>query len=83
LVIRAASVIAGEKPSVYDDRQVEAFAVHMPGGLNVGLGPSLTTWTGTVLPAEAAILLVLEEPGELWEACWQLLRMGYDLPKGW
>jgi len=18
-----------------------------------------------------------------WEACWQLLRIGYDLPKGW
>ena len=68
---------------VLDCRQLEAFAVHIPGALNVGLGPSFATWAGTVLPAEAAILLVLEDPGEVWEACWQLLRIGYDLPKGW
>jgi hydroxyacylglutathione hydrolase len=68
---------------VLDCRQAEAFAVHIPGALNVGLGPSFATWAGTVLPAEAAILLVLEDPGEVWEACWQLLRIGYDLPKGW
>jgi hydroxyacylglutathione hydrolase len=68
---------------VLDCRQPEAFTVHIPGALNVGLGPSFATWAGTVLPADAAILLVLEEPGEVWEACWQLLRIGYDLPKGW
>jgi hydroxyacylglutathione hydrolase len=26
---------------------------------------------------------VLERPGDLWEVCWQLLRIGYELPKGW
>jgi hydroxyacylglutathione hydrolase len=67
---------------VLDCRQAEAFAVHIPGALNVGLGPSFPTWAGTVLPAEAAILLVLEDPSQVWEACWQLLRIGYDLPMG-
>jgi rhodanese-related sulfurtransferase len=67
---------------VLDCRQAEAFAVHIPGALNVGLGPSFATWAGTVLPPEAAILLVLEDPGQVWEACWQLLRIGYALPKG-
>jgi hydroxyacylglutathione hydrolase len=68
---------------VLDCRQAEAFAVHIPGALNVGLGASFATWAGTVLPPEAAILLVLEDPDEVWETCWQLLRIGYDLPKGW
>jgi hydroxyacylglutathione hydrolase len=25
----------------------------------------------------------LERGDELWEVCWQLLRIGYELPKGW
>jgi len=68
---------------VLDCRPAEAFATHIPGALNVGLSSSFATWAGTVLPADAAILLVLERPADLWEVCWQLLRIGYDLPKGW
>jgi hydroxyacylglutathione hydrolase len=68
---------------VLDCRSAEAFAVHIPGALNVGLSSSFATWAGTVLPAQAPVLLVLEQPEELWEACWQLLRIGYDLPAGW
>lgn len=68
---------------VLDCRQPEAFAAHIPGALNVGLGSSFATWAGTVLPADAAILLVIETPDDLWEACWQLLRIGYELPRGW
>jgi len=68
---------------VLDCRSAEAFATHIPGALNVGLSSSFATWAGTVLPADAAILLVLERPADLWEVCWQLLRIGYDLPKGW
>ena len=68
---------------VLDCRQAEAFAVHIPGALNVGLGASFATWAGTVLPAETALLLVLDEPAQVWEACWRLLRIGYGLPKGW
>lgn len=68
---------------VLDCRQAEAFAAHIPGALNVGLGASFATWAGTLLPADASTLLVLDGPEDLWEACWQLLRIGYDLPKGW
>jgi hydroxyacylglutathione hydrolase len=31
----------------------------------------------------APLILVLERPSDLWEVCWSLLRIGYDLPKGW
>ncbi|MDP9073707.1 MAG: rhodanese-like domain-containing protein [Actinomycetota bacterium] len=69
---------------VVDTRSVEAFgAAHIPGALNVGLSSSFATWAGTVLPASARVLLVLDRPGDLWEATWQLLRIGYPLPDGW
>jgi hydroxyacylglutathione hydrolase len=68
---------------VLDCRSPEAFAAHIPGALNVGAGTSFSTWAGTVLPDDARTLLVLDDPGELRELCWQLLRIGYPLPAGW
>ncbi len=29
------------------------------------------------------LLQVLDRPNDLWEVCWKLLRIGYDLPKVW
>lgn len=68
---------------VLDCRSPEAFASHIPGAINVGLGSSFATWAGSVLPPDVPLILVLERPQDLWEVCWQLLRIGYDLPKGW
>lgn len=69
---------------VLDTRQAEAFGGgHIPGALNVGLGSSFSTWAGTVLPEATDTLLVLDRPDDLWEATWQLLRIGYRLPAGW
>jgi hydroxyacylglutathione hydrolase len=69
---------------VVDTRSAEGFAGgHIPGAVNVILNSSFPTWAGTVLPGDAHVLLVLEEPDKLWEATWGLLRIGYDLPVGW
>lgn len=69
---------------VLDARSPEAFAGgHVPGALNVGLGPNFSTWAGTLLPEDASVLLVLDDPADLWEATWQLLRTGYGVPPGW
>lgn len=69
---------------VLDTRAPEAFGGgHIPGALNVGLGPLFATWAGTILPADARVLLVLDEPADLTEATWQLLRIGYPTPAGW
>jgi hydroxyacylglutathione hydrolase len=69
---------------VIDARQPEAFAgLHVPGSVNVGLGTSFATWAGTVVPADADVLLVLERPGDLWDVTWHLLRTGYAAPVGW
>ncbi|HEX6175361.1 MAG TPA: rhodanese-like domain-containing protein, partial [Candidatus Binatia bacterium] len=56
---------------------------HIPGAINVGLGSSFPTWAGTALPGGASIILVIDNDRDLWEASWHLLRIGYDLPKGW
>lgn len=69
---------------VLDCRSPEAFGgAHIPGALNVGAGFSFPTWAGTVLPPDTPYLLVLETAEELWDICWELLRIGYELPKGW
>jgi hydroxyacylglutathione hydrolase len=72
-----------EAAVILDCRQAEAFSAHIPGALNVGLGSSFPTWAGTVLPAEAAVYLVLDDPDDLNEVTWHLLRIGYPPPAGW
>jgi hydroxyacylglutathione hydrolase len=68
---------------VLDCRSPEAFAAHIPGAVNVGIGSSFATWAGSVLPLEGDTVLVLDRAEDLWEVCWQLLRIGFPLPKGW
>ena len=69
---------------VLDTRQPEAFGgAHVPGSLNAGLGNSFPTWAGTVLEADARVLLVLEDPQDLNVVTWHLLRIGYEQPAGW
>jgi hydroxyacylglutathione hydrolase len=69
---------------VLDCRSPEAFGGgHIPGALNVGAGSSFPTWAGTVLPPDLPYLLVLDDPNRLWDICWELLRIGYELPQGW
>ncbi len=75
--------LAKEGASILDCRSPEAFAAHIPGAVNVGLGSSFPTWAGTALPGDASIILLIENERDLWEVSWQLLRIGYDLPKGW
>ena len=75
--------LSSEGAKILDCRSPEAFAVHIPRAINVGLGSSFPTWAGTALPSGASIILVLENKRDLREVCWQLLRIGYDLPKGW
>jgi hydroxyacylglutathione hydrolase len=76
--------LARDGAILLDCRSPEAFAGgHIPGSLNVGAGSSFPTWAGTVLPEGARVVLVLDRPADLWEVCWSLLRIGYDVPLGW
>lgn len=74
----------GDGAVVLDTRPPEAFGGgHIPGALNVGQGAAFPTWAGTVLDEDAAVVLVLDSPADLWPVTWDLLRIGYDLPLGW
>ena len=69
---------------VVDCRTPEAFAgAHIPGSLNVGAGTSFPTWAGSVVPDNVDVLLVVDDPGQLWDIYWKLLRIGYREPVGW
>ncbi|KPQ32980.1 MAG: Rhodanese-related sulfurtransferase [Phormidesmis priestleyi Ana] len=68
---------------VLDCRSPEVFASPIPSAINVGLGSSFTTWAGSVLLRDVPLVLVLARSQDLWTVCWQLLRIGYDLPKDW
>jgi hydroxyacylglutathione hydrolase len=68
---------------VLDCRSPEAYAVHVPGALNVGLEGAFATWAGSVLPERAAVLLVVERPDDVVHVTWSLLRVGYEVPVGW
>ena len=68
---------------IVDCRSPESFSAHIPGALNVGIGTAFATWAGSVVPYDQPVVLVLERPEDLWDVCWQMLRIGYDLPKGW
>lgn len=68
---------------ILDCRLPEAFAAHIPGALNVGLTTAFPTWAGTILPEASETVLVLDDPAELWDVCWHLLRIGYPMPTGW
>jgi len=72
-----------ESALVLDCRAPEAFSAHIPGALNVGAGNAFATWAGSVLPPDRDVVLVLDRADDLWDVCWQLLRIGYDLPRGW
>ena len=75
--------LRNEGINVLDCRSPEAFSAHIPGALNAGAGTSFPTWAGTVLPFGQPYVLVLERAQDLWDICWHLIRIGYDLPKGW
>lgn len=62
-----------------DAREPAAFGgVHVPGSYSIGLGPSFTTWVGSVVPSDQRLLLIVEHGGELEEAVHQLIRIGYE-----
>lgn len=72
-----------EGATVLDLRSKEAFAAtHIPGSINIPIGPQVSTWAGWILPYPNPVVLVLEEQEHLESAVTQLLRIGYDKISG-
>ncbi len=56
---------------------------HVPGAFGIGVDGSLSTWAAWVVPYDAPILLVAEEPARVEEAVRALVRVGLDDVRGW
>ena len=69
---------------IVDVRTKEAFASgHIPGAINIPLGPVLPTWAGWVLPYDRPTLIVLDDPEDMAEVVTHLLRVGFDEVQGY
>ena len=75
--------LAGAGAQLLDVRDPADFAgAHLRGSVNVGLGGSFATWSGTVLDHDSPIVLIAE-PGREREAATRLGRIGFDNVAGY
>jgi hydroxyacylglutathione hydrolase len=69
---------------VLDVRPKEAFAAaHVPGAINIPLGPNLPTWAGWVLPYDKHLVIVASHPSDVPEVVTHLIRVGLDQIEGY
>jgi hydroxyacylglutathione hydrolase len=69
---------------VLDVRPKEAFAAaHIPGSINIPLGPSLPTWAGWVLPYDKRLVLIAPHPADVPAVVTDLVRVGLDQVEGY
>jgi hydroxyacylglutathione hydrolase len=79
----AAAALAADGAIVIDLRPAAAFAAGHPcGALNIGYGSKVGYWAGWVVPPDAPLILLAEEPAHAQEARVQLLRVGLDRVEG-
>jgi glyoxylase-like metal-dependent hydrolase (beta-lactamase superfamily II)/3-mercaptopyruvate sulfurtransferase SseA len=67
-----------------DVRSAAAFGTgHVPGSINVGLSGQFASWAGTLLPADARLLIVAEDEEQVDEATLRLSRVGIESVAGY
>ena len=75
--------LLGQDAQLLDTREPAVFeGAHIHGALNIGLGGSFATWCGTLLDAQAPVVLVAD-PGRETEAATRLGRIGFDTVTGY
>jgi glyoxylase-like metal-dependent hydrolase (beta-lactamase superfamily II)/rhodanese-related sulfurtransferase len=69
---------------VVDTRPSAQFGTaHVPGSLHIGLSGQFASWAGALVPADASILLVAEDPDRVREARTRLARVGLENVAGY
>ena len=67
-----------------DVRSKEAFsAAHIPGAINLPLGPAFASWAGWILPYDQPIVIVCNNPAHIPGVVDNLLRVGIDQVAGY
>jgi hydroxyacylglutathione hydrolase len=83
LSLEQALALAGDGAQLLDTREPARFeGAHLDGSVNVGLGGSFATWSGTLLDHDRPIV-VIAEPGREVEAATRLGRIGFDNVAGY
>lgn len=58
-------------------------AGHVPGSFHIGLSGQFASWAGTLLPSDAPIVLIVEDPDRSAEARTRLFRVGLERIEGY
>jgi len=78
LTLQEALALRDAGAQLLDTRDPADFAgAHLCGSVNIGLGGSFATWSGTVLDHDLPVVLIAE-PGRETEAATRLGRIGFD-----
>jgi hydroxyacylglutathione hydrolase len=79
----AAAALAADGALIIDLRTAAAFADGYPdGAINIGHGTKVGYWAGWVVPADAPLILLADEPAHAQDASLQLHRVGLDRIEG-
>ena len=58
-------------------------AAHVPGSINIGLGGQFAMWAGSLIPLNAAIVVVADTGAQVDESVVRLARVGIENVKGY
>lgn len=58
-------------------------AAHVPGSVNIGLGGQFAMWAGSLIPLNAAIVVIADTHAQVDEAVVRLARVGMENVKGY
>jgi len=58
-------------------------AGHVPGSVNIGLGGQFAMWAGSLIPLNAAIVIIADTGAQVDEAVLRLARVGIENVKGY
>lgn len=58
-------------------------AAHVPGSLNIGLGGQFAMWAGSLIPLNAAIVVIADTNAQVDESVVRLARVGIENVKGY
>ena len=58
-------------------------ASHVPGSINIGLGGQFAMWAGSLIPLNAAIVIIADTAAQVDESVVRLARVGIENVKGY
>lgn len=58
-------------------------AAHVPGSMNIGLGGQFAMWAGSLIPLNAAIVVIADTGSQIDETVVRLARVGIENVKGY